>query len=198
MNEVARPGSSPGRATQRGPDLLQPNARRVITTGGWLFTAVFVLGFSLLVVPSFLAPLLTGLPQGSAELISYYAAWWLVNVVGLATLARRRGLANPEWRAFTITSIVMLFSLVIAATLLRPLLYPYGEYVNLGLQSVYLVVGALIVPNVALGTVLTWRGIKLSLGLSLLLSIGWAAAFLSGLVIAALLVEMLLVGARRG
>jgi len=56
----------------------------------------------------------------------------------------------------------------------------------------------LIVPDVALGTILIWRALKLRLLTSFLLSIGWAVAFLAGLAAAAVLVQMLLVGPRRG
>ncbi len=56
-------------------EVLDMKAQRVITAGSWLFACLLVLVVSLFVLPRGVAPLIAGLPQGSAELLSYYAAW---------------------------------------------------------------------------------------------------------------------------
>lgn len=178
--------------------VLNMSPPRVITVGGWVLGSLALLVASVVLVPRAITPFVSDLPQGSAELLSYYAAWWLIGGLTLGELARGRGVATPRARAFAVLTAVMVSSLVLAAAIVRPLLYPAGTYLNRGLQSVYVVVAALILPNIGFGTVLLWRSLKLSLLTSVLVSIAWGILFLAGLAVAALLVETLLVIPRRG
>jgi hypothetical protein len=169
----------------------------VIFAGAWLVLAVAILGTSILIAPRVVAPAFSGAPQGTADLFSYYAAWWLLCGVGLGALCHSRGLGNPYRRSWALTSVVMIFSLVVAVAFLTPVLYPGGEYVNLGFQSVYLVLAALVVPNVILGTIGLWRALRLPLGFSLMLCSAWAVMFVAGLGLAAAVVDILQVGTQR-
>lgn len=169
-----------------------------LRSAGWFVVCVFLVVASLTVVPRALTPLLPSAPQGAADLLSYYGAWWLVTGLGLAVIARRNNFANPYRRGLALATAVMLPALVIAIATVQPILFPSGEYINRGLQSVYLVLAALVVPNLLLGTIAVWRGLSLPFARSLLLAAGWVFAFCAGLAVMAAIVQLVLVDMRRG
>jgi hypothetical protein len=174
---------------------IASSARATITL---ITGAALVLALGLTAGARLLEVLVPGAPQGFVDLLAYYIAWWLVTGVIAGELGRAQRKPMPYERGLLLAALVMLTSLVLASVALRDALYPEGAYVNRGLQSIYLIVGAVLLPNAILGTIALWRGFGLSLRRAFILVMVWLGLMCLGLVVAAAVVQLVLVDMRRG
>lgn len=132
-----------------------------------LVAAAFAAGYAVLIA---MAEAGVGTPAGPSEVWLLLAFAALLGV-SLGLLDAPRARRRPLVRGLACAYLATAGAVVIAALLLRPVLYPAGTYVNVGIGALYLTLLALLAGGLIAGTVsarlvlgLPWRSALVAAG----------------------------------